>query len=383
MVRSAWLRSAGPGLVAIVAAGLLASTTIGARERPWDPPECPRPDAAVQSTIRAGSGATGDPEPWFRLDPLLDPSGALAGQRLVVGRMGGPGRRHVDLPPESAAVGPIGGAIVVTTDDGSVSRVLALDVVAGCATTLDTSTDVIRRATVAPDGQSVIEARVDRHSRADLGVWRRALGDRAPASRWLEPIAADARFGRTWSTDLVWSTAGTDLAIQSCGELACRTRVVATASDDIRLVDDPDIGPSIGLADGRLVAYLACRGTPCPIVAVDVRTGIRRTLVADAGPAVLSQTEDGTRLVHRVGRGAEAALHSLALDGGDVRILGLIPVGLDLLTDATRSESGAGAPAGWVVLVPDGRVPRDPTGPGPVLRHALDGRSITSDEVSR
>jgi hypothetical protein len=158
---------------------------------------------------------------------------------------------------------------------------------------------------------------------------------------------------------------------------------VATATDDIRLVDDPGIGPSIGLADGHLVAYLACRGTPCPIVAVDVRTGIRRTLVADAGPAVLNQTEAGPRLVHRVGGGAEATLHSLALDGGDGRILGHIPAGLDLLTDPTRSESGAGGPAGWVVLVPGGRVPRDPTGPGLILRHALDGRSITSDEVSR
>lgn len=376
MVRSAWLRCAGPGLVAVVAVGLLASTTIGARERPWDPPACAVPSAA-------GDDAARGPRPWFRLDPMLDPAGALAGQRLVVGRMDGTGRRFVDLPPESAVSGPVGGAVVVATDDGTVSRVLALDVVAGCATTLDTTSDVIRRATIAPDGRSVIESRVDRRSRADLGIWRRGLDGPEPAIRWLEPIAADARFGRTWSTDLAWSTTGTELAIQSCGELACRTRVVATATDDVRLLDEPDLGPGIGVADGHLVAYLACRGMPCPIVAVDLRTGSRRTLVADAGPAVLTLTEAGSRLVHRAGSGAGATLRSVALDGGDDRELGPIPDDLDLLTDPAWSDAGAGRPAGWIVLAPGGRMPRDPADSGPVLRHALDGPSATSDEVTR
>lgn len=376
MVRSTWRRIAGPGLVAIVAVGSLASTTTGARERPWDPPECP-------GTRPVGTDGSDAPAPWFRLDPVLDPNGALTGQRLVVGRMDGTGRRFVDLPPEAAATGPVGDAIVVATDDGSVSRVRALDVVAGCATTLDTSTDVIRRATIAPDWRSVVEARVDRRTRADLGVWRRTLDGRAGATRWLAPIEVDPRFGRTWSTDLVWSETGTELAIQSCGELACRTRVVATDTDSVGLVDDPDLGPAIGLADGRLVAYLACRGMPCPIVAVDVGTRARWTLAHDAGPAVLTQTDAGPRLVHRAGSGTGATLRSVALDGGDDRPLGPVPGGLDLLADPSWSEAGAGGPDGWVVLVPGGRMPRDPADSGPVLRHALDGRSATSDEVSR
>jgi hypothetical protein len=385
MVRSAWLRSAGPGLVAVAAVGLLASTTIGARERPWEPPECAgtAPDGAARVTDMVVRGDPGTPAPWFRLDPVLDPNGALTGQRLVVGRIDGTGRRFLDLPPESAAAGPIGGAIVVATDDGSVSRVLALDVVASCATTLDVSADIVRRATIAPDGRSLVEARVDRRSRADLGIWRRTVGGGGPAVRWLEPIAADARFGRTWATDLVWSVAGTELAIQSCGELACRTRVVETATGSVRLVDDPDLGPAIGVSDGRLVAYLACRGTPCPIVAFDVGTGIRRILVADSGPAVLTATDAGPRLVHRASSVAGPILRSLALDGRDDRMLGPIPDGLDLLTDPTWSEAGAGRPDGWVVLVPHGRMPRNPADSGLLLRHALDGRSATLEEVTR
>ena len=383
MVRSAWFRRAGPGLVAIVAVGSLASTSLGARERSWVPPECASARPAPDGASTGGSVAPILRSSWFRLDPVLDPDGSLAGQRLVVGRIDGTGRRFLDLPPESAAAGPVGGVVVVATDDGSVSRVLAVDVMGGCATTLDVSVDVIRHATIAPDGGSLIETRVDRRSRADLGIWRRSLAGHGPSSRWLEPIGADARFGRTWSTDLVWSPAGTELAVQSCGETACRTRIVEAATDSVHLVDDPDLGPAVGFADGRLVAYLACRGTPCPIVAVDVRTGLRRTLLADAGPAVLTATDAGPRLVHRASSRNGPILHSLSIDGGDDRTLGEIPDGLDLVTDPSRSDAGADRPAGWVVLAPDGRMPRDPARSGPILRHALDGRSAMFDEVTR
>ena len=41
----------------------------------------------------------------------------------------------------------------------------------------------------------------------------------------------------------------------------------------VRLVDDPALGPLVGLAEGRLVTYAACRGLPCPIWSVDADVG--------------------------------------------------------------------------------------------------------------
>jgi hypothetical protein len=88
------------------------------------------------------------------------------------------------------------------------------------------STDVIRNGIVAADGVSIVESRVDRRTRADLGVWRRPLDAGAPV-RVLPPIGPDARFGPTWLTDLAWSDDDTTLVVGSCGETACRYRLVA------------------------------------------------------------------------------------------------------------------------------------------------------------
>jgi len=368
MVRSAWIRRTGPGIVALLAVGMLTSTTFGARDHPWAPGACAGP---------AGPAAADDP--WFRIDPILGATGGLAGQRLVVGRTSGTGRRALELAPESFAAGPFGSVVLAGTDDGTGSQLLALDVVAGCATTVDTSTDIIRRATLTPDRRGVVEFRLDRRTRADLGIWVKPLGPDGAATRAVAPIELDERFGRTWSTELVWSQDGADLAIQSCGESACRTRVFTPGTGRLRLVDGLDIGPAIGLADGRLVAYLACRGLPCPVVAVTIEDGTRCILAAEAGPAVVVATEHGPRLIHeRVGSPGRR-LGSVALDGGADQDLGPMPTGLGLAVDGVRSGSAATTPPGWVLLAPDGRLPLETDGVAPVLRHVLDGRVSTLD----
>jgi hypothetical protein len=272
--------------------------------------------------------------------------------------------------------------VLVGRDDGVESRLLALDVLDGCATVLATSTDVIRRATVSPDGTQLVEFRVDRRTRADLGTWRRPVDGSRHAVRILPPIDPDPRFGRTWSTTFAWDEAGA-LAVESCGEVACRTRVVgATGPSDLALAD-PDIGATLGLADGRLVSYLACRGLPCPIIATDMASGRRRALVDDAGAAVMIATAAGPRLVHvRVGPDG-ATLHSQSLDGSHRVDLGPVPDGFDLEMDPSRSGVGLDVPAGWVVLAPQGRLPIDRSAPPPILRHVLDGRSAAVGEVLR
>jgi hypothetical protein len=327
--------------------------------------------------------ATPGDAPWYRLDPILDPTGTLAGQRLVLGRADGSGRRSMDVAAESFAAGPFGTIVLVGTDDGAGSRLVAVDVLAGCATTLDTATDIIRRSTVSPDGRSVMEFRVDRRSRADLGVWRKPLDRDAPATPIVAPIKADARFGRTWSTEFLWSLDATDLAIRSCGESACRTRLLDLETGALGLVDEPDLGPTVGVADGRLIAYLACRGLPCPIVAVDLATGGRRTLAPDAGPAVVIATSDGPRLVHERNAGAQTVIRSVTLAGAMGHDIGVLPAGLRLHADETAAASALETPPGWIVLAPEGRMPVDRAAPAAILRHVLDGRSAAVDEVTR
>ena len=381
--RSIWLRRAGPGIVALGAVVLLASTTLGARDRPWDPPDCAdaRGGAASKAPIvRGGIPVAADRAPWFRLDGILDGAGALSGQELVIGQGGGQARRTVALPPESFAAGPFGAVVLVGSDDGAVSRLDALDVLDGCRTPVASSTDVIRRATISPDGTSLVEFRVDRRTRADLGTWRRPLDGSGGATRILPPITPDAAFGRTWSTAFTWSDDGS-LAVESCGEVSCRTRVVGPRGPSGLATSEPDLGTTLGLAGDRLVSYLACRGLPCPIVVTELATGRRTTLVDGARVAILTSTTAGPRLVHVRDDGHGPTLHSVALDGSGDLDLGPLPEGFDLLADASRTAAGVAVPADWVVTAAQGRLPADPNSPAPILRHVLDGRSATLGEV--
>ncbi len=384
MVRSIWLRRVGPGAIALVAVGLLASTTLGARDGTSVPRECGDADRLASLPARADRRApepSAGARPWFRLDPALDPSGALAGQRLTTGRADGTGTQAMDLPPESFASGPFGRVVLVGTDDGSGSRLVAVDVVAGCTTAVYRSADIVRRATIAPDGRSVLVFRLERRTRADDGIWRVPLAGDGPATRILPALDPDPRFGITWSTDLVWSTDDSELAIQSCGEIACRTRVFTPGTGALRLVDDPDLGPAIGLAGDHLVAYLACLGMPCPIVAVAIADGTRRILADDAGPAVLIATDDGPRLVLRHVAHGRRVLSSVSLDDAVDRDLGAVPAGFEILAGSGWSGSGTALPPGWIALTPGGRFPAGSGEPAPILRHVPDGRSSAFDEV--
>ena len=144
---------------------------------------------------------------------------------------------------------------------------------------------------------------------------------------------------------------------------------------------DPGLGTAIGLARGRLVSYLACRGLPCPVVVTDVAGGGRRTLASDAGLALVTATPDGPRFVHSRGAAHGATLHSMTLDADGRVDLGPVPDGLDLLVDASRAGAGLDVPPGWLVLAPEGRPAFDGSAPTAILRHVLDGRSAAVDEV--
>ena len=371
MVESRWFRRAGPAVAALGGIALIATTTLGAPVRAWIPEACP-------GVPRIGAPAPGS---WYRIDPVLD-AGARTGQRVVVGRAGERGTRALDLDAESFAAGPFGGRTLVGTDDGRRSRLSLVDAAQGCAWPLAEASDVIRTATLAPDGASLFEFRVDRQTRTDLGVWRRALDGSAAPSRVMAPIATDARFGPTWATDVLWSEDGRSLAVQSCGEISCRVRILDTHDGSVRLVADPALADVVGLDQDRLVAHGSCRGLPCPLLSVDTTTGFTLVLDPAAGQAVLSRDADGrTVVVHEVRAGGDR-LRLVGLDGRGAQLLDGDPQGRRLVAAPARSGSAAEHAPGWLLFGPDGRLPIDGSLP-PILRHVPDGRAVQLDEVSR
>jgi hypothetical protein len=322
-------------LVAIGALGVLRPDALGAVDPPWDPPPC-----SAGSTAPA-TGA------WYHLAPQLDRSGTLASNRLTVGPLGDGTRRPIDLPPESFASGPLHGLVLVGDDDGRRSRLRIVDVGRSCAVEAGTTRDVVRSALLDADGRTVIEHRVDRSTRADLGVWRR------PASGTPRQLLAgqghDQQYGPTFATDLAWSADGR-LVVASCGELACRTRVLDPRTGHVDRVERT--GPSVGVAGDIVVAWAVCPGMPCGIDLVDLATGLPRRLLEGDGPATLggpggdvlvASTSGGLRLVDLGTGAARPATSSVA--GAPVR-------------GGSKAEAGADLPPGEVLLAPGGRFER-------------------------
>lgn len=378
-----WLLRLGPPLVAVGALGLVASVSAGATgDRPWDPPDCgPGADPA---TTRAALSRPGGPEgltgeAWYRLDPVLDASGTLSGQRLELG-LHGRGGRYVELPPESFAAGPFGRLVLVGSDDGNVSTVRAIDASAACARLIARESSVVRRAVIDPAGATVYEFRVDRATRADLGVWRRPLAG-GDAERVLAPLPADERFGRTFSTELAWSLEGDRLVVQQCGYTSCRTRLVDPGSGLVSTIARPEIGELVGVAGGRVVAYAACHGLPCQIVSVDASSGQTALVAEAAGLAQLVPTDTGPRVIHETGPEADRHLRSTDLAGGSAVTIPASVGDLRLVPASARASAGTQLPAGWVLLAPDGR--RAGGSGRPVLVRLADGLTVPLGEVTR
>jgi hypothetical protein len=338
-----WIRGMVPlTAMALMGAGVMTRPPVlAAADPPWQPPPC---------TDSGPPGAHG--AAWFRLDGTLDDAGTLSGTRLSIGTLGGATRR-LDLPPESFATGPVGGLVLVGADDGSRSRLSLVDAARGCAASIRDERAVARSAILAPDGSALVEHRVDRVTRADLGVWRVPLrGGRA--ARLAAGPAADERYGRTFTTELRWASDGR-IAVTSCGERACRTRLVEPRTG--RTVEVGPTGPVVGIDGDEVIAYGACGGYPCPLVRAG-HNGRSTVLVRAAGRAAMA----GGRVVFETGDGLRVLdLRSGSIDAVDGADR-LVPV-----ADGSMARSGVERPTGAILLAPRGIV--DGTGPrvlGPV-----------------
>lgn len=304
-----------------------------------------RLEACGQRLPAAGEPGRGGT--WYRLDAVLDARGTLSGQALTAGR--GEARWTASLPPESFASGPVGGRLVVGADDGRRSALRILDTARGCWLGLADSADVVRSAVISPDGLSLIEHRVARASRADLGIWRRDLSspDR-PAERVAPGLAADAAHGPTYATSILAAPDGR-LVVSSCGASACRTRVVSMATGSVKALDAT--GPAVGIAGDQIIALDACRELPCAVLGVSLGTGARTPLGTTDGAVVVAPGQ---------------AVSLVAEDGGGLRVRGpgrgpggaAVPrsAGLAPLSVTSLADSGAEAPAGWAAVAPGGRV---------------------------
>jgi hypothetical protein len=371
MVESRWFRRAGPGIAAIGAVAVIASTTVGARPATWSPPAC----AGMPKIGDAPIGA------WYRIDPTIV-DGVRSGQRLAVGGSGTAGVRELDVDPESFASGPFAGTVLVGTDDGTTSRLSLIDVAAGCAWAVDQSDAIVRRATITPDGAALIQFRVDRTTRADLGLWRRSLDGGGPLEPILPPIQLDERFGPTWLTELSWSDDGGLLAVQSCGEVACRIRWLDPRTGARGVVSDPSLGDLVGLTQDRLVVRAACRGLPCPVRSVALKDGAVSTIVGSAGQSALARDGDGRHLVVFERDPDGRAIASIGLDGSGERPMPDDAKGRRLVAAPAWSGGAAEVPAGWIAFGPDGRLPI--AGPvDAVLRRVSDGHAVPLGEAQQ
>jgi hypothetical protein len=255
-------------------------------------PACPEPSSAgTEPVAGAGAGASLPALAWYRRDGVLDPGGSLVGWELTAQASGATIR--VALPPEAAARGPVGGRVVVASDDGTRSEIRLVAPRGQCAALVHASRDVIRQAIATPAGDVVFHV-VGRRDRSDRGVWRLPSGSNAAPRPVLPPLAPGDRFlsdiGRVWTTELRASHDGELLAVASCGELACRTRLARIGDRRQQLTIREVGGHVVGLDDRQLVRLEACDGQRCDVVGTDLASGRDRRLaqgISDATTVVV------------------------------------------------------------------------------------------------
>ena len=225
---------------------------------------------------------------WWTLSGLLDANGALVGRHLAMGR-GGAANLTLDLPSDALASGPTGGIVAVTADDGRHSQVSLVSEANGCAFTLASTPELARGAIVDPADGSVLVHLVDREGRADLGTWRYAAdgtGERVLVAPALEP---DAARGPTWVTDLRVASDARLLAVQSCTDMGCLTRVFDMELGLVPVARfEGAQGSLIGFGADGVITWGQCFGFPCPIQRWSSSTGEATIVVAKAESAAVS-----------------------------------------------------------------------------------------------
>jgi len=174
--------------------------------------------------------APGNPKAagWWKILDRTDAAGTLSGRQLFVGS-GSTAAAGGMLKPESSVSGPVNGLVAVTQDDGAGSILQLADVGGRCVITIDERSDVIRNAIIDPTSGDIFAHVVARGSRADLGTFRFTSGG---GGHWTGALVAGpltgalaTEVGQVFGTGLAVDAGSHHLAVQSCTDLACLTRV--------------------------------------------------------------------------------------------------------------------------------------------------------------
>jgi hypothetical protein len=198
-------------------------------------------------------------------------------------------QRRIDLVPESFATAPVSNVVLFGQNESSRgSTVRAIDLENGCEFVLFATDEAVRSATIDPGLDALYVHSVGAADRADRGVRRVDLASGA-SSVVVPPVGAAEPLGITFATKLAWSIAGDELAVQSCGIVACRTRVLDVATGSIQSFADPPHGTLVGLTSDKLFAFDVCPGLPCALESVDRATGKVARIGIDAFSAELLQ----------------------------------------------------------------------------------------------
>jgi hypothetical protein len=349
MSKRRWPVFAGPPLILIAAMLLVA--------RPEPVAEAARPIAVKAISTCASAedvtvGTEARPGSWWKSAERLDSAGTLLGRRLSIGA-GGVTAGGLDLPAESSVSGPVGGLIVVTADDGSRSTVRVLSAAAGCGIVIHETDAVVRTAILDRHDHSVAAHLVDRATRADLGTWRLAIAPAGTTEARLvaPPLGALARtVGTVWGTGLLLDAQGTHLAVQSCTDLGCLTRVfdLRHSTAEPRVIRGVDEGTMLGFSGSTLVTWAACPGYPCAILAWDPVTGHSRSLLSAATAAAM--TADGRRLVAVQADAAGSRVIELDPSSGRLSRLRGLAAGLRPLPNGANATVGLEVAANEVAI---------------------------------
>lgn len=296
------------------------------------------------------------PQSWWKLSERLDGNGVMAGRQLAVGR-GGSTSLMLDLAIETAASGPIGGVVVVATDDGRRSEIRLVSSLQACSWLVDRSEDVVRGAILDHGDGSVLAHLVDRETRADLGTWRfGARGALTEAAMVAPPLPLGSVDGPVWITDLRLDQAGRLLAVQSCTDTGCLTRLFdlrAPGRDPTTLSGGQ--GSLLGFAGGRVLTWSTCVGFPCGIQSWDIATA-KATVVLDRADAA-AVTADGRFVIASTDARAGHTLRIELATGARALIKGVTADEL-LLPVGVAATSGLQVGADEIAVAAPGANPR-------------------------
>jgi hypothetical protein len=342
-----WVLAGPPLLLAAVAGFALLGRGEAVASRSGTLPRFTACSSAAPAKAQARQPGT-----WWKTSDVLDASGALARRLLFVGK-GQAASGRIDLGVESAVSGPVDGLVVLASDDGSHSQVRLVSVAGRCEVVIDDRADVVRTAILDSRGSVFVHV-VARDTRDDLGTFRISpTADGHWQSEVVAPPLAGAlanEVGLVYGTGLKLDRDSRHLAVQSCTDLACLTRIfdLGNAAVPPVILRGLDHGPMLGFAGSDLVTWGACVGYPCPVFAWNTATGVHRQLSEDATSVAI--TANGRRLV--IVEGGPAGSRTFEVDAATGRSTPLrgLQAGLRAFSDGPGATAGLEVAADEVAM---------------------------------